>query len=269
MSEDWSDEEFLEYVEIHCHTPRAIFSGAHTMRLYKMAGYKVISEGYFHLPEGQTYRMSYDVALSLVKIARERLMSRNKNGGVTLYAAEGETFEVRQAEDDPMYGVPDVWAAMFEAGLVKYSSRHELDEEGGIDKTAASRGPVPDTGQSRGLQALVPKLSARWNTLSRMISSPVVVIDDATYDRLGAEMGRQGTDFLFDAQMNPWTLGESGDEKRLWPIDRSTFNKWRLKNKVWESYFYDLDPREQARWSKREKVRMHWLEHQMFGDAKK
>lgn len=36
-NEEWSDEEFLGYVEIHSRTERALFSGAHVLRFLKLA----------------------------------------------------------------------------------------------------------------------------------------------------------------------------------------------------------------------------------------
>lgn len=54
MSDEWTDEEFLRYVEAHSETPRALFSMAHVNRLLKTAGKKeIMGEGFMAMPADQ------------------------------------------------------------------------------------------------------------------------------------------------------------------------------------------------------------------------
>lgn len=47
MSDEWTDEEFLRYVEAHSETERALFSMGHVNRLLKTAGEKELNgEGF-------------------------------------------------------------------------------------------------------------------------------------------------------------------------------------------------------------------------------
>jgi hypothetical protein len=68
MSDDWPDTEFLGYCDIHCETPRALFSYEHCVRLYRLAGHDVAD------PTTQGFHAMYaDEAKPLIKTARERL----------------------------------------------------------------------------------------------------------------------------------------------------------------------------------------------------
>ena len=62
---EWSDEEFLSYVEIHCKTERAVFHRDMVARLYKMAG-RQIDEGALK----EFIELHEDPALKLVEEAR-------------------------------------------------------------------------------------------------------------------------------------------------------------------------------------------------------
>jgi len=66
-----TDEEFLGYCDIHCETPRALFSEAHCVRLYRLAGEEVFD------PSRATrfYAMHAAEAKPLIEKARERLAS--------------------------------------------------------------------------------------------------------------------------------------------------------------------------------------------------
>ena len=67
-SSEWSDEFFIGYCDIHCETPRALFSYEHCVRLYRLAGHEVAD------PETPGFHaMHAEEAKPLIKKARERL----------------------------------------------------------------------------------------------------------------------------------------------------------------------------------------------------
>lgn len=67
-AEEWSDEEFLGYVEIHSCTDRALFHRDHVLRLYKLAHVETPDLGH-----GSWFALFQDVADPLTKKARGRL----------------------------------------------------------------------------------------------------------------------------------------------------------------------------------------------------
>lgn len=67
------DEDFLGYVEIHCTTERALFSGIHVRRLYELSGHAC--SGVY--PTGW-YSVHEYVAAPLIKAARLRLKEKEK-----------------------------------------------------------------------------------------------------------------------------------------------------------------------------------------------
>jgi len=63
-----TDNVFLGYCDIHCETPRALFSYVHCVRLYRLAGHDVPD------PETQGFHaMHEEEAKPLIATARERL----------------------------------------------------------------------------------------------------------------------------------------------------------------------------------------------------
>lgn len=44
MSEQWSDREFLDYVDTHSKTERALFHSTHVVRFLKLAGQDEMAE---------------------------------------------------------------------------------------------------------------------------------------------------------------------------------------------------------------------------------
>lgn len=67
--EDWSDEEFLGYVDLHSRTERALFHAEHVRRLYKMAGRPAPSG----LGENEFVAVYHDHAERLIKLARKKM----------------------------------------------------------------------------------------------------------------------------------------------------------------------------------------------------
>lgn len=68
MSDTWTDEEFLGYVEIHSQSERALFIAEHVNRLLELAGHKGRVE------EGSWRAVYWDEGgQELVRLARERL----------------------------------------------------------------------------------------------------------------------------------------------------------------------------------------------------
>lgn len=63
-----SDDEFLNYCELHSTTPRALFHSDHVRRLFKLAG-----EPDPQVRTGMFYGMHDEIVYPLVKSARERL----------------------------------------------------------------------------------------------------------------------------------------------------------------------------------------------------
>jgi len=74
---EWSDEEFLSYVESHCETPRALFSMGMIERLHELAGVEFV----FHGARPVVLFMPADTALPLVGAARERLADAGGSDG--------------------------------------------------------------------------------------------------------------------------------------------------------------------------------------------
>lgn len=60
------DERFLGYVEIHCSTERALFSGRDILRLYRLAAVDT-QEG---IDEKSFYTLHEDIALPLIELVR-------------------------------------------------------------------------------------------------------------------------------------------------------------------------------------------------------
>lgn len=73
MSKEWTDEEFLRYVELHCTTERAGFVAAHVLRLYELAGER---KPFHSASSGAIFNMHEEQALPLVQKARERLKEK-------------------------------------------------------------------------------------------------------------------------------------------------------------------------------------------------
>lgn len=71
MSTDWTDEDFLGYCDIHCETPRALFSREHIERLAKLAGGEWVWRNPHAVPT--FYALHAAEAKPLIKKARERL----------------------------------------------------------------------------------------------------------------------------------------------------------------------------------------------------
>lgn len=67
MAEEWSDDEFLGYFELHAPTPLALFARGHVVRLLKMAGVKPNPN------LGEWTSVHSDVADPLIAEARARL----------------------------------------------------------------------------------------------------------------------------------------------------------------------------------------------------
>ena len=66
--EPLTDEQFLGYCDIHCETPRALFSYEDCVRLYRLAGHDVAD------PTTQGFHaMHEEEAKPLIAKARERL----------------------------------------------------------------------------------------------------------------------------------------------------------------------------------------------------
>ena len=66
--EEWTDDGFLGYVDLHCRTERALFHRKHVLRLYKMAHAEAPDLGM-----GSWFAMYQDVADPLIKKARGRM----------------------------------------------------------------------------------------------------------------------------------------------------------------------------------------------------
>tara|TARA_R110000824_G_scaffold61864_18_gene164185 strand:- start:2649 stop:3329 length:681 start_codon:yes stop_codon:yes gene_type:complete len=93
MSETWTDEFFLGYVETHSATDRALFSPEHAERLYRLAGFEPFWQG----PK-RFVALHEDAALPLVRLARLSPLGRFYSGsGVD---SADRTFENILAFDD-------------------------------------------------------------------------------------------------------------------------------------------------------------------------
>jgi len=66
VSSEWTDEEFLQYVETHSQTPRALFSDEHVRRLCRLAGREAPQFSGF-------LAVHYETAKPLIDAARTRL----------------------------------------------------------------------------------------------------------------------------------------------------------------------------------------------------
>lgn len=64
--EDMSDEDFIGYCEVHCETPRALFSGDQINRMIRLAQLDII------YPRNEWFTM-HDSMRKLCELARERL----------------------------------------------------------------------------------------------------------------------------------------------------------------------------------------------------
>jgi hypothetical protein len=69
--DDWTNEEFLGYVDIHCRTPRALFSLQHVERLHALAQEPLEWRRPQHPPAFSAMDRYY--ALPLIKQARQHL----------------------------------------------------------------------------------------------------------------------------------------------------------------------------------------------------
>lgn len=64
-----TDADFLCYCDLHCETPRALFSWQHVVRLHDLAGVEVEVTG----PAPSFLAMHQDVAKPLIERARARI----------------------------------------------------------------------------------------------------------------------------------------------------------------------------------------------------
>jgi hypothetical protein len=67
VADNWSDDEFLGYFELHARTELALFCRAHVVRLLKMAGHEPSSR------LGEWISVHSEVADPLIAEARARL----------------------------------------------------------------------------------------------------------------------------------------------------------------------------------------------------
>lgn len=63
--------DLIGYCEIHCHTERALFVGAHVNRMIELAGNP---KGFRHVDPNQFYTVKGDME-RLCELARERLLN--------------------------------------------------------------------------------------------------------------------------------------------------------------------------------------------------
>lgn len=68
--EDWSDEDFIGYCELHCQTQRALFSGDQINRMARLARLDI------HYPREQWLSMHQDMQM-MCELAREYLGERS------------------------------------------------------------------------------------------------------------------------------------------------------------------------------------------------
>lgn len=76
MSDDWTDEEFLDYVDLHSRTDLHLFSKEHARRLAKLSGAHV----YEPLPE--FVHINQWNATKLIAAAKERIAAESKCGPI-------------------------------------------------------------------------------------------------------------------------------------------------------------------------------------------
>ncbi len=78
-AKEWTDEELLSYVEIHCRTESALFSDHHIWRLLELANATTFYQFRKPEPDSNTFRaMHEDIALPLVARARNRIAAKAK-----------------------------------------------------------------------------------------------------------------------------------------------------------------------------------------------
>lgn len=71
MSTEWTDEEFLDYFEIHCRTERALFNGHQIRRLVRLGGAE--GDDVEDMRDDEWATVREDVAQPRIDRARARL----------------------------------------------------------------------------------------------------------------------------------------------------------------------------------------------------